>query len=424
MKFGDVDLSNPDTFVEGVPYEYFAFLRREAPVSWQPNEEGGGFWSVTRFADIMEVETNVEVFTSRTNVKPLAAPDSSLNLLIDRLLILSDPPRHSYLRKLVMSGFTPKAISRLEERIQELTVASVDAVVEKGECDLHDVAACLPIEVVADLLGVPDERRQQLFDWANALFGAGDSEISSLAGSGKAAMEMFAYARELGAHRREAPGEDLFSQIAMATENGERLSDLDLGAFFLIMATAGNETTRTLILQGALTLIEHPEAMRALRDDPTLIPNAVEEMLRYTTPALCFGRKATQDYVLQGQHIKAGDQVIMWYCSGSRDESVFDEPDRFDIHRKNAREHMAFGSRSGIHRCLGAMLARSELNAIFKEIVTRMPDLELTGPATRLRSNFTNGIKQMPVRFTPSERLSNARVRLYASGASSAYLSV
>ncbi|WAH55383.1 cytochrome P450 [Pseudomonas silvicola] len=422
MELGSFDLSDPHTFIAGVPHEYFAWLRSNAPVSWQPNRQGGGFWNVVRYADIVEVETNVDVFTSRTNIKPLPAPDSSIAALVDRLLILSDPPRHAQLRKLIMKGFTPKAISRIEEKIRRLCVTAVDAVAEAGECDLHDVAAYMPIEVVAELLGVPEPDRQQLFNWANAIFGAGDPEISSLAGSEKAAGEMFQYARDLAIKRRKVPGDDVFSQIAVAQENGEMLSDLDLGAFFLIIATAGNETTRTQILQGMLTLMENPDAMAALRRDPSLIPNAVEEMLRITSPALCFGRKATRDYLLQGQQIKAGDQVIMWYCSGSRDETIFTDPDRFDILRPNARDHMAFGSKAGIHRCLGAMLARSELHAIFKEIVTRLPDIELAGPATRLRSNFTNGIKHMPVRYTPATRVYDEPARSYASQASPAYL--
>ncbi|HEX8594998.1 MAG TPA: cytochrome P450 [Pseudomonas sp.] len=419
MKLGDVDLTDTGVFTQGVPYDYYRFLREQAPVSWTPDPvAGGGFWSITRYADIMEVENNVEVFTSRTNLTPQPVPDSVLAATVDRMIILSDPPRHGFLRKLIMSGFTPKAINKIEDKIRQLAVESVDSIIESGQCDLHDMAAYMPIEVVADLLGVPQQDRQRLFDWANAMFGGGDPEVSSHESMAKAQQEMFAYATDLARQRRLAPGDDVFSAVAVAQDDGEHLSDVDLGCFFLILATAGNETTRTQILQGALALIQHPEAMQVLHDDLSLIPNAVEEMLRYTSPALGFARKATQDYVLDGQAIKAGDKVLLWYCSGSRDERVFADPDRFDIYRANAREHMAFGSKTGIHRCLGAMLARMELHAIFTQIVTRLPDLQLAGPVSRLRSNFTNGIKHMPVSFNPGKTVNNATgVRFYASNA-------
>ncbi len=193
---------------------------------------------------------------------------------------------------------------------------------------------------------------------------------------------------------------------------------MDLGCFFLILATAGNETTRTQILQGTLALIENPEQREKLRKDRSLLPNAVEEMLRYTTPAMCFGRKAVVDVEVAGQLIKAGEQVILWYCSGSRDEEVFENPDVFDITRRNARDHQAFGAKGGIHQCLGSMLARSELIAVFDELLTRMPDIELAGPVARVRSNFANGIKRMPVKFTPGSASGQpVKARMYATEA-------
>nr|WP_180203593.1 cytochrome P450 [Pseudomonas sp. SbOxS1]NYU03320.1 cytochrome P450 [Pseudomonas sp. SbOxS1] len=421
MKLGDIDLSDVHVFEQAVPYDYFAFLRSEHPVSWTARPNGTGFWSVTRYKDITEVEANPEVFSSRTNVTPAEVPEETLAATVDRMIILSDPPRHGALRKLIMSGFTPKAISRIEEHIRQLAVDSIDAVIEDGVCDFHDVGAHMPIEVVADLLGVPAEDRQNLFNWANAMFGAGDTRVSSNAGMERARREMFGYAMTLAHQRRVQPGDDVFSQIAMAEMEGEQLSEFDLGCFFLILATAGNETTRTQILHGTKLLIENPEAMQMLRSDSSLLPNAVEEMLRLTSPALAFARKATQDYQLGGQTIKAGDQVVMWYCSGSRDEEIFANPDEFDIHRKNARDHMAFGSKTGIHRCLGAMLARSELMAFIKEVVTRLPDIRLDGDIERLRSNFTNGINHMPVRFTPGKANRAQKISFYAANADKSY---
>lgn len=421
MKLGDIDLTDVNLFEQGVPHDYFAFLRKEHPISWTQNPNGGGFWSAVRYKDITEVEANTDVFSNKTNITPGEVPEETLAATVDRMIILSDPPRHGTLRKLIMSGFTPKAISQIEEHIRQLAVDSIDAVIEDGQCDFHDLAAHMPIEVVADLLGVPAEDRQNLFNWANAMFGGGDPRVSSHAGMERARQEMFGYAMKLATLRRAQPGTDVFSQIAMAEIDGERLSEFDLGCFFLIMATAGNETTRTQILHGTKLLIENPEAMQALREDISLLPNAVEEMLRITAPALGFARKATQDYEIGGQTIKAGERVVLWYCSGSRDEELFEHPDLFDVRRKNARDHMAFGSKTGIHRCLGAMLARSELMAIIKEIVTRLPDIQLDGEVERLRSNFTNGINHMPVRFSPDKPNRAQKISFYAANADKSY---
>ncbi|MAZ90054.1 MAG: cytochrome [Cellvibrionaceae bacterium] len=419
MKVGDVDLTNPGSFAQAVPHDYFAFLRKEAPVSWNPRPAemgGGGFWNIVRYNDIMDVEKNVEVFTNKTNISPLPIPESTLESTIDRSIILSDPPRHTFLRRAITGAFTPRAIKTLEENIAQYAVNAIDAVIEKGHCDWHDVAAYTPIEVVADILGVPSYDRQKLYNWANAMFGAGDPELSDPMRNMMGALQMLSYAQKTGLDRRENPQDDVFSIIANAEEDGERLSLLDMGATFIVLATAGNETTRTQFMQGTLNLIEHPEAMTALREDLSLLPNALEEMLRFTTPALGFGRKATRDIEMHGQMIKAGDQVMMWYCSGNRDESVFENPDVFDIYRKNAKAHMAFGSQGGIHRCLGSMLARSELRAMFTQLLTRIPDIQLDGPVDRLISNFTNGIKRMPVRFTPGKAIGDASsVPMYAS---------
>lgn len=419
MKVGDVDLTNPGSFAQAVPHEYFAFLRKQAPVSWNPRPAemgGGGFWNITRHEDIMAVEKNVEVFTNKTNISPLPIPESTLESTIDRSIILSDPPRHSFLRRAITGAFTPRAIKVLEENIQQYAVNAIDAVIEKGHCDLHDVAAYTPIEVVADILGVPSYDRQKLYDWSNAMFGAGDPELSDRMRNMMGALQMLSYAQKTGLDRRVTPRDDVFSLIANAEEDGEQLSAMDMGATFIVLATAGNETTRTQFMQGVLLLIQNPEAMAALREDLSLLPNALEEMLRYTTPALGFGRKATQDIEMHGQTIKAGDQVMMWYCSGNRDESVFENPDKFDIRRPNAKAHQAFGSQGGIHRCMGSMLARTELKAMFTQLLTRIPDIELDGPVDRLVSNFTNGIKRMPVRFTPGKAFGDASaIPMYAS---------
>lgn len=401
MKIGDVNLADPDAFFTAVPYDYFAMMRHEAPVSWVPRVGDDGFWSITRYADIADVEKRPEVFSSRANILPLPIPEYTLARDIDHNIILSDPPRHGFLRRVIMSAFTQKAILGINERVRVLTTRIIDSVIESGECNLVDVAAYVPIEIVAEMLGVPESDRARLFAWADATVGSADPDATRHISSKQAAEEMFEYASRLGAERRRNPQGDIFSTIAAAKENGERLSDVDLGCFFLLLATAGTETTRTQILQGSLALIEHPDQRRKLIEDRSKLTNAIEEMLRWSTPAMCFGRKALVDTQVGGQAIKAGQQVVLWYCSGSRDESVFANPDVFDVDRHNAREHQAFGVRGSIHQCLGSMLARSELVAVFDALLERMPDMSLAGPVVRLRSNFANGIKQMPVRFTP-----------------------
>jgi cytochrome P450 len=419
LKVGDVDLANPEIFEHAVPYEYFAMLRKEAPITWQPQpeEENGGFWNITRYADIEEIEKNIEVFTSRCDISPMPVPQSTLENTIDHSIIMSDQPRHTFLRQAIMKAFTPKAIKKLEETIQTCAADAMNAIIDKGECDLHDMAAYTPIEVVAEILGVPAHDRQKLFDWANAMFGSSDPELSDPQSNMMGAFQMFSYARRLGMARRSDPGEDVFSMLSAAEENGEQLSDIDLGATFIVLATAGNETTRTQFLQGALLLIEHPEIATQLREDPSLMNNAVEEMLRLTTPAMCFARRATRDHTVNGQLIKEGEKVLMWYVSGNRDESVFEDPDTFNIFRKNANKHLSFGSNGAIHRCLGANLARTELRAMLQQLVNRLPDLQLAGNVDRLRSNFTNGIKRMPVKFSKGQPTADAsHVKMYASG--------
>lgn len=418
MKLNDVDLTDPDSFVAGVPYDYFRYLREEEPLSFSPREGDGGFWNIVRHADIQNCERNVEVFSSRGNVSPMDVAEAHLANTIDNSIIMTDPPQHSFLRASIRDAFLPKAVRRLEESMKVYARNAIDAVIELGACDLHDVAAYTPIEIVADVLGVPKQDRPNLFNWANLMFGQLDPELSDDARARLAGFQMISYARRHTKRRRESPTDDVFSLIANAEREGRQLTDMEMGATFIVLATAGNETTRTQYLQGMKELIERPDVMSELRDDPALIPNAVEEMLRWTTPALGFARTATQDFSMHGQTIKAGQRIMLWYASGNRDAEIFENPDIFDIHRKNvANKHLAFGSTGGIHRCLGQMLAKAELIAMFGETLTRIPDMQLNGEVVRLRSNFTNGIKRMPVKFTPGERKGNATdVALYATG--------
>jgi cholest-4-en-3-one 26-monooxygenase len=400
MRLADIDLWDLDRFVEGVPHDAFALLRNEAPIFRHHEPKGGpGFWAVTKYDDLVTVSKNPGTFCSSrgTNIWDLPPEDLSQ---VQIFMLNMDPPAHSKYRRLVNSGFTTRMISRLEPRVREMTRAIVDAVALKGECDfVADIAAELPLQVIAEFLGIPLADRHKIFEWSNRLIGFDDPEFQTSMDDGKlAAMEMYLYANQLALERRDHPRDDLVSVLMRGEVDGERLNEQQFDAFFLLLAVAGNETTRNLISGGMLALIEHPKQRERLRADMSLLPTAVEEMLRWVSPVMHFRRTATRDTELRGQKIALGDKVAIFYASANRDEDIFPHADRFDVGR-SPNEHVAFGI--GEHFCLGANLARLEIRLIFEELLTRLPDIELAGPVSRLRSNFINGIKRMPVRFTP-----------------------
>jgi len=294
-------------------------------------------------------------------------------------------------------------VQAMEGRTRERAKAIVAAVAERGECDfVNDVAAELPLQVIADLMGVPQEDRRLIFDLSNSLIGFEDPEFqNSREDAKRAAAQMWAYANQHAARRREEPQDDLTTALLTGEVDGERLTEMEYDSFFLLLAVAGNETTRNLISHGMLLLMQNPDARRRLVEDPSLIPGAVEEMLRCSPPVMYFRRTATRDTELRGLPIRAGDKLAMYYPSVNRDEEVFDAADSFDITR-SPNHHLAFGI--GEHFCLGANLARLEIRILFEEILRRMPDMEIAGEVRRLRSSFIDGIKEIPVRFTPQSR--------------------
>jgi len=398
---GGVDLSDPETFVSGVPHEAFGKLRRTEPVSWQDELEGTGFWSLTKYADVHACSRNHRVFSSgRKGCFMFDSPPEDLERM-QLMMVNMDPPRHTKLRAIVNKGFTPVRMRAIEHHVREVCKKIIDDVAGRGECDfVTHVAAELPLQVIAELLGVPLEERQKVFDWSNRLIGFDDPEFQTSMEDGKiAAAELYVYANQLAADRRDDPKDDLTSILMNAEVEGEKLSELEFDLFFLLLAVAGNETTRNLISGGMLQLIQNPAERARLIADRSLLPTAVEEMLRTVTPVMHFRRTATQDIEVGGRTIREGDKVIFWYVSANRDEDVFADPDRFDVGR-TPNDHLAFGI--GQHFCLGANLARLEIRIMFEELLRRLPDVELAGPVRRLRSNFINGIKSMPVRFTPA----------------------
>lgn len=404
----DVDLDNPDHFVAGTPHDAFRLLRREAPVHFNRERTGAGFWVLSKYTDIREASKRPDLYSSAlggTNIMDLPPEDLQL---VQMMLINMDPPEHRWFRNIVKAAFLPRAIGHLRESIAELASEIVDEVIEKGECDfVEDVACKMPTRVICEMVGVPREDWDAVYELSNKLVGFDDPAMQAAPEEGKkAAFEMFIYASRLAQKARKNPGDDVASRLLTAEVDGHKLTDMQFNCFFLMLMIAGNETTRTVTTNGMLALMRHPEQWRMVLDDMSLLPGAVEEMCRFDPPVHHFRRTATQDIELRGQTIKKGDKVTFWYPSANRDEEIFDAPDTFDITR-SPNDHIAFGA--GEHFCLGAHLARLELNVVFEEILTRMKDVQLAGQPRRLRSNFINGVMSMPVTFRPSHRTGSKR---------------
>jgi cholest-4-en-3-one 26-monooxygenase len=405
MQLSDVNLCDPDIFQRGVPHDMFRLLRREAPVFWQEDMDGHGFWSVTKYADVKTVSTQPNLFSSYRGGALLRVLDEEGLVFVRQLMLNMDPPKHRQYRALVNKAFTPRMIDALHGRIREMVRDIINRIIERGECEfVEDVAAQLPLMVICEMMGVPEGDRRRVYEIGNQLVGIDDPDMQPDGEPGtpekghQAAMEMFFYADKLREKARTQPGNDLATGLVNAEVDGEKLSDMDFNFFFLLLLIAGNETTRTVTTNGMLTLIEHPEQLRDVQSDPSLVNSAVEEILRFAPAVHHFRRTATSPTELRGNRINEDDRVLLWYPSANRDEDVFPDADTFNI-RRFPNEHVAFGI--GEHFCLGANLARLELREIFREMTSRLHDIELTDSPKRLRSCFINGVKEMRVRFRP-----------------------
>ena len=409
----DVDLVDLDRFVGPQAWGMLDALRREDPVHFQRETDGGhGFWAVTKHADICEVDKDPETFTS-TNFVNLEEVDPEQQEA-RRSILEMDGVRHRALRKLISREFSrPNLMRNYEALLRDITRATVDAALAKGEFDfVEDVSADFPIQVLARLLDVPQEKTGQLIDWGNQIIGFSDPEHAAvliddpesekykhLPFRSPISQEVFDYGRELAAGRRGGDGNDLVSQLVnKIPEDGQAMSASEYDSYFLLLVVAGNETTRHTITHSMLALLEHPEQLAKLQEDPSLIPDAVEEFLRWASPVFHFRRTATRDVELGGKQIKAGDKVVMWFASGNRDEDVFENPYDFDVTRKNI-DHVTFGKGSP-HLCMGNNLARMEIRLMFEELIPRIDSIQLNGEVRRVRSNFVNGIKTLPVKVT------------------------
>jgi cytochrome P450 len=409
-----IDLVNPDNYIDGVPFDWFDTLRREAPVFWHeeppPNR---GFWAVTRYDDLVEIHRDWRTYSAAEGFVMLEELEKE-QLDPRRSLIETDPPRHSHLRNLVSKRFTKRAVEAYEEYVRDLARSVVDDALEKERFDfVTEVSRLLPMRALCAIMGIPVEDADHLVRLADAMVGHADPEYTEavidrddtdayrdLPFRSPAGAEVFAYADRLREQRRRDPREDVMTVLAVDEVQGIPLTDPEYRNYFSLLVVAGNETTRHTISHGMLALMEDREQLDRLRDDPALAPTAAEEMIRWATPAMHFRRTAMRDVELRGQTIRRGDKVVTWYISANRDEEVFDDPYRFDVGRW-PNPQVAFGPHgASLHFCLGADLARMEVAILFQELLPRLRSIELVGKVERLRSNFHNGIKHMPVRVT------------------------
>lgn len=400
----EIDLLDRDAFARGVPHQWFTYLRANHPVYHHPEPDGPGFWVFTRYADVQTIGRDGVTFSSDQSKggvigleEPIMAPADFGDA---KIMLMMDPPQHTRYRKLVNRGFTPRMINALERHIREMTVALLDTATAKGDVDfVVDVAAELPLMVIAELIGVPMEDRHKLFDWSNRMVGSEDPEYAVSDDQAMTAqMEMFAYANELAEARRREPREDIVSTLLGSEIDGDALTELEFNLFFMLLSVAGNETTRNAIAHGMNAFLENPEQYNRLVGDPTgLINSAAEEVLRWASPVMYFKRYVTAPTEVGGQALSSGEKVSIWYVSANRDEEIFADPFVFDITR-DPNPHIAFGG-GGPHHCLGSNLARMEIRVLFEELANRVPRLEALEAPQALRSNFIGGIKHLPVRL-------------------------
>jgi cholest-4-en-3-one 26-monooxygenase len=391
------------TWGRGVPHDQFDRLRAEAPVCWHPEPGDTGFWAITKHADVREISHDSTTYSSELGGTFIPTADEEALASLRLTILNMDPPKHNRYRRLVSKGFTPRMITALVEEIERRAAVVIDDVCERGEVEfVEEIAAQVPVQMICEMIGLEPAVWPRMFEISNHLIGSRDDpDYQELPGGpNAAAMEIYMLCDEVAADRRANPRDDIMTALVQAEIDGERLDDSELNLFFITLIVAGNETTRNLINHAMLAIIEHPDQAQRLRDDPSLWDTAVDEMLRWGSSIHNFRRTATRDTELRGVPISEGDKVVMYYASANRDEDVFVDPHRFDVGR-TPNDHVTFGG-GGVHFCLGASLARAEIKATMRQIVERLPDLELAGPPNRLHSDFVNGIKTMPVRFTPT----------------------
>lgn len=407
----EVDVFDPRVFARGVPHDELRRLRDAEPIAWQDEHEvldwpsGPGYWAVTRYADVKHVLRTPEVYSSWLGATQIRDPEPDDLAFIRRMILNMDPPEHNRLRRIVSAVFTRRRLERSAEQIAERARALIGAVVPRGQCDLPvEVTDDFPLLNLAELIGVPPQDRGLLLKWTNRVIGYQDPEHAEVVRGpdGKPVnprspamlADMFDYAQSLAEAKRREPADDLMTALVQATVDGRSLDDAELRMFFFLMVIAGNDTVRSALPGGVLALVQHPAEYRRLRADPSLVPSAVEEMLRWHPPVLTFRRTVARDTELGGQRIAAGDKVVVYFASAHYDERAFPDPYRFDVSR-SPNDHLAFGQ--GPHLCLGAHFGRLQMRVFFREFLTMLPEVRLGGEVRRLTSNFINGITHLPL---------------------------
>jgi cholest-4-en-3-one 26-monooxygenase len=400
MTAPEIDLVNQDTYAQGgAPYEQFAWLREHAPVFLHPGDPASGnpeFWAVTRHEDVTYVSRHPELFSSHTRLALYNEPTDEQLVLQQMMMLNQDPPDHTRKRGFVNRGFTPRAIGLLEQHIRDI---ARELVAEVGpEADfVRDLAAPLPLYVICELLGAPVEDREKIFNWSNKMIGFDDPEFQLTPEDGMAAAgAIYAYAHQLAEDRAASPRDDIVTRLLEPDKEGDRLSSDEFDLFVLLLMVAGNETTRNAASGGMQAFFDHPDQWRRLLADCSLVRTGVDEIVRWVTPVNLFRRTATRDLDLRGQKIREGDKVVVFYSAANRDESVFKDPNVFDIGR-DPNPHLGYGG-GGPHFCLGAHLARMELRVLFETLAEAKPGIAARSGPRRLRSNFINGIKELPLK--------------------------
>jgi cytochrome P450 len=403
MTLEQIDLTDLDFFMNGDVTGAFRLLRAEDPVHWQEKRPGRGFWSLTKFEDLLTVYRDAQSFMSGKGVTLHFGEDETDSSGLGSSMIMADPPRHAKMRIVVSRRFTPRAVAPFADRIRAIASAIVDGIIERGQCDfVNDIAARLPTAAICDLMGIAREHWDLMFAITNETIGRHDQEFARGRSGRETVADAFARASrffvELAAERRRHPGDDLVSALVSGEMAGEPLSEAEIIANCHILILGGQETTRNAMSGAMLAMIENPAERAKFAAHPEA-PAAIEEFLRWTSPVTNIMRVATRDAEIRGKKIRAGQRVVLWNLAANRDEDQFENPERFDVGR-SPNDHVAFGY--GEHFCLGANLARLEMRVMFDELFRRTTDLELAGPVERLRSNTIAGIKRMPVRFRPA----------------------
>ncbi len=395
---GSIDLTDASVWEQGAPHDWLDQLRDAAPVHWHEEQDGAGFWALTRHEDVRQVSTSPGEFSSWVGGPLRLDPEADGLEQLRMIIIGMDPPDHREFRSIVAKAFTPRQLGTLQDALKDETARVIAELRDSDHCEfVSDVAARIPMWSISELMGVPVADRQRLYELSHALIDDQDPEVSPTPEvSVQASLEIFEYASALAIRERATPSGNLTSMLLEAEVDGRKLTDLEYTLFFMFLIVAGNETTRTASSHGLLSLIEHPDELQRLVRDPSLLPSAVEEILRWEPPIHHFRRTATADLSLGGQRIAEGDKVIMWYAGANRDPAVFDDPHTFRIDR-NPNPQLSFGI--GEHFCLGANLARLSLRLLFAELLQNIENVELVAPPRRLHSNLINGIKEMQVRY-------------------------